>query len=556
MPKRVGIEWEESQYTTEASNLESFHSAMESTGSQFTSQVETSNANLDTAISSVEGSWSDDDVFSKLKSMVDKTLKGGLQSIDTDVTSGSFLSLKNTVNLCKTCMDNCKQAKHDYDTAKNLFEHTSSTKEVDDPDNPGKKKTVHNDDYDTRQADVEKKLNILKNKVTSANTHLYELAQFAFGGPSSKNNIGGESTTGAGGIGATPPHDDDFVPVDGVTVAGEDVSEVAAMASGLATPTSENVDSEVINNGDTDQDGLDNYTEDRHTEQEFETDGGLKAERTEDLTVTGEVIPGENGADDTLVPEHAEGEAHYTTTNGETYTGDIEIDYTNGGASYQKNESITSDATGEHVADVGTHQVIDYNDSTTGADVNVTDRRIEQGDTVVERRDKNYEGQSEDSTIVQSSEWSYKKPAEGQPITEGTYKTNDDFDGLEHTYTYAYNEKGELVETNSYYNPGGFFGAGKGDHVETRVVDTSEVYTLRVTNPDGSVTSTPILVDSQMGQAEVARQYENAMMDQGYKADYAREGIHHLWMGDGSPVEVSSPWGDGPGYTFELVPSE
>ena len=226
MPKRVGIEWEESQYTTEASNLESFHSAMESTGSQFTSQVETSNSNLDTAMSSVEGSWSDDDVFSKLKSMVNDTLKDGLEKIDTDVTSGSFLSLKNTVNLCKTCMDNCKQAKHNYDVAKNLFDRTSPTKTVDDPDNPGKKKTVDNDLYDTRQADAEKKLNILKNKVASANTHLYELAQFAFGGPSSKNNIGGQSTTGAGGIGATPQSDTPSTPEgipEGATQFGKDI---------------------------------------------------------------------------------------------------------------------------------------------------------------------------------------------------------------------------------------------------------------------------------------------------------------------------------------------
>ncbi len=344
-----------------------------------------------------------------------------------------------------------------------------------------------------------------------------------------------------------------FIPpekVDEVYVAGEQLTEEAAMASGIAEPTEENVETtDPEHLGDTDDDGTENYRQGQHTDQVFETADGQTAERSEDLAISGEIEKDENG-EETLIPETATGEAHYTTSDGDTYTGDITVDYRHRGAAFDKHEEITADKTGEEVATVDTNQVMAYKDNWTGADVNVTDTTVEQNGTVSGQRQVSHNTPGQ--TYTETSQWSYTIPKEGDPVTEGRY-VSDDY-GTTHTYTYSRDDQGRLIETDSYYNPGGIFGLGRGDHNDTRVVDET-VYTLRVTKPNGEVTETPVLMDSQLGFAEVARQYENARIDVGYRADYAREGIHFLYMGNGEPLEVSSVWdSDGTNtYTFELI---
>lgn len=553
MAKKVTANDSSESLQNEASEMQSFINSLTNLSSKYSSGL----TDVSSSISSASGSmssWAPDDVQTKLEAFVTE-LNGACANIDADISVGNFNQMSSTAKQAKSTLDLCSQGKRNYDNsikayeaAQRAYSSAQSAYVHATPEDKADAKSWR--DRKERERDsAEYSMNQIKENldenIATANGLFETIAGFTFN-PNAAADAAAAAARAAEEQAKPEEDTQDEVPIDEVNVAGTDVDEAATMAAGLVPPTNETVESEVTNNGDSDGDGTDNYTEDRHTEQEFEGKDGTTATRTEDLTIEGETVGSTN------VPEHAEGNAHYTTTTGETFTGDITIDYTKEGAAFQKNEKIRADATGEQVAEVDTHQVTGYQDNVTGQDVKVTDKKIQQGETVVGTRDKKYTDQNGETTYVESSEWSYKVPQDGQPITEGTFVEEDG--GITHTYTYSYNEQGQLIETDSYYSPGTIFGWGKGQYNDTRVVDTSEVYTLKVTNPDGSVTSTPVLMDSKMGTAEVARQYENARMDVGYKADFALEGLHFLTSGVDS-VEVTSAWGDGSeSYNFELVP--
>ncbi len=338
-----------------------------------------------------------------------------------------------------------------------------------------------------------------------------------------------------------------FIPpdkVDDVVVAGEQLSEEAAMASGIAIPTEETVvptDPEHL--GDTDGDGEENYRQGQHTDQVFETTDGQTAERSEDLAISGEIGTDEHGEEE-LIPESAVGEAHYTTSDGETFTGDITITYTNEGESFQKDESITADSTGEHVADVSTNQVRDYHSETFGTDNNITDVVVEQGGVVTGKREQTTDYGRPGMRYVESSEWSYIIPEPGKPVAEGTIVI-DSYDAPV-TYKYERNNQGQLIETYTYPT-------GKNEESRTRVVD-EHVYLLRVTDPQGQVKETPIILDSELGNAEFERQYQNAMIDVGWEARAANHGMAEVRNGTngGDPVIVKNVNDENNEYVYQF----
>ncbi len=338
-----------------------------------------------------------------------------------------------------------------------------------------------------------------------------------------------------------------FIPpdkVDEVYVAGEQLTEEAAMASGLAEPTEETVETtDPEHLGDTDDDGTENYRQGQHTDQEFETADGQTATRSEDLAISGEIEKDGNG-EETLIPETATGEAHYETSDGETYTGDITVTYSNEGESFKKHEDITADKTGEQVAAVDQNQVRDYHSNNFGTDNNITDVTVEQGGMVTGKREQVEDYGRPGMRYVVSDEWSYVIPEEGKPVTEGRIVL--DAANNPCTYSYERDDKGQLIETYTYPTR-------KGEQSQTRVVD-EHVYLLRVTDPKGNVTETPIILDSQLGNAEFERQYQNAMIDVGWEARAMNHGMYEVRNGtNGSdPVIVKNINDENNEYVYQF----
>lgn len=290
-----------------------------------------------------------------------------------------------------------------------------------------------------------------------------------------------------------------FIPpdkVDEVYVAGDQLTEEAAMASGIAEPTEETVETtDPEHLGDTDDDGTENYRQGQHTDQVFETADGQTAEKSEDLAISGEIEKDGNGQE-TLVPEEAEGEAHYTTSDGETYTSDITIKYGDHGTTYEKDEDITSDRTGEHVAHIDEDQKAQQQ-TAEGADVNITSTNITQNGTVTGQRQTTttIPGQ----TIEVSSQWTYVQPEEGKPVTVGRYVTDDNV-----VYETTRGDDGKLYETRTYFDRN-----GEPHSYKPRPVDES-VYTLVIKDSAGNVTEEIPYINSTMGQAFVAQAYADA----------------------------------------------
>lgn len=332
--------------------------------------------------------------------------------------------------------------------------------------------------------------------------------------------------------------------VDDVVVAGEQLSEEAAMASGFAEPTAETVEvTDPIDRGDLDDDGTHNYSQHQHTEQEFKTTEGDTTTRTEDLHIEGEIKEGKAG-EEKYVPETAQGEAHYETSDGSTFTGDITVTYSNEGESFKKHEDITADKTGEQVAAVDQNQVRDYHSNNFGTDNNITDVTVEQGGMVTGKREQVEDYGRPGMRYVESSEWSYVVPEPGKPVTEGTIVI-DSYDSPV-TYSYERNNQGQLIETYTYPTR-------KGEQSQTRVVD-EHVYLLRVTDPQGHVKETPIIMDSELGNAEFERQYQNAMIDVGWEARAANYRMNELRDGTNGrdPVIVKNANDENNEYVYQF----
>ena len=219
MAKTVSKETTESAFGTEKDNMQGCYDAIDSCGKGFDKALAKMEGDLTTAQGGIAG-WAADDVQVKLDDFLTEEMSPFLTAIKTDISGGSFLSLKNTAKQLITDLDNCKKAKKAWEDAKTTLSKTPKTikerkannanwapsyqggQNPNNADYGFHEEEKANPDYATAEKAAKDAERTLENYCQTANNHFSELTQFTFKKP---NPAGGSGGTGTGGGNQTPP---------------------------------------------------------------------------------------------------------------------------------------------------------------------------------------------------------------------------------------------------------------------------------------------------------------------------------------------------------------
>lgn len=223
MAKTVSKETTESAFGTEKDNMQGCYDAIDSCGKGFDKALTKMEGDLRTAQGGIAG-WAADDVQVKLDDFLAEDMSPFLTAIKTDISGGSFLSLKNTAKQLITDLDNCKKAKKAWEDAKTTLSKTPKTIKERKANNTNwapsyqggqnpntadygfHEEEKANPDYATAEKAAKDAERTLENYCQTANNHFSELTQFTFKKP---NPAGGSGATGTGGENQTPPANPD-----------------------------------------------------------------------------------------------------------------------------------------------------------------------------------------------------------------------------------------------------------------------------------------------------------------------------------------------------------
>ena len=211
MAKYVNMETSIETYDTEITKAGEFYTAMGTQESYFNEGL-SSIGDYVTTSGGLMGSWAADDVQTKFQDFITNDVTKTKEDISSNLSGGSFLSLKNTVKQVKTDLTNCKAAKKAYDDAvldykaeKEKYESLPAEVPKDYHGNyqpsgtqPNPAKAAAKDLMDAAEATMKTCKQTLANKVNTTNTHFTELTQFVYNGAATagSNGNGGAQTPG------------------------------------------------------------------------------------------------------------------------------------------------------------------------------------------------------------------------------------------------------------------------------------------------------------------------------------------------------------------------
>ena len=205
MAKSVNMETTAATYDTEITKAGEFYDAMGTQESYFNEGL-SSIGDYVTTSGGLMGSWAADDVQTKFQDFITNDVTKTKEDISSNLSGGSFLSLKNTVNQVKNDLTECKDAKQKYDAALKAVD--SAQKAYNDAQQATARASAENKeaakDYesakktalDEANAAAKTAKSTLASKVNTTNTHFTELTQFVYNGagPAGSNGNGGAET--------------------------------------------------------------------------------------------------------------------------------------------------------------------------------------------------------------------------------------------------------------------------------------------------------------------------------------------------------------------------
>ena len=210
MAKSVNMETTAATYDTEITKAGEFYDAMGTQEGYFNEGLSLI-GDYTTTAGGLMGSWAADDVQTKFQDFITNDVTKTKEDISSNLSGGSFLSLKNTVNQVKNDLTECKDAKQKYDAALKAVD--SAQKAYNDAQQATARASAENKeaakDYesakktalDEANAAAKTAKSTLASKVNTTNTHFTELTQFVYNGAGPAGSNGGST----GGQNPAPP---------------------------------------------------------------------------------------------------------------------------------------------------------------------------------------------------------------------------------------------------------------------------------------------------------------------------------------------------------------
>ena len=202
--KNVNIATTIATYDTEITKAGEFYDAMGTQEGYFNEGLSLI-GDYTTTAGGLMGSWAADDVQTKFQDFITNDVTKTKEDISSNLSGGSFLSLKNTVNQVKNDLTNCKDAKQKYedalkavDSAQSAYNSAQIATARASEENKAAAKSYERSkktDLDNANADASSKKTILLNRIDTTNTHFTELTQFVYNGagPAGSSGNGGQT---------------------------------------------------------------------------------------------------------------------------------------------------------------------------------------------------------------------------------------------------------------------------------------------------------------------------------------------------------------------------